>query len=136
MRVDEFYPDQQAAVTTFGAPFVKRRELAEAFMRGYLRGVHDYNDALKDGHIAGKDAEEMIAIIAKYSGFKDVSLLRNVVPAACHPDGLPNMAGLQTDLSFIQGLGLVEKKLTVDQVVDLSFLKAAQAKVGMYSRKG
>ena len=136
MRVDEFYPDQQAAVTTFGAPFVKRRELGEAFMRGYLRGVHDYNDALKDGRIAGKDAGEVISIIAKYSGFKDENILRNVVPAACHADGMPNMQGLQTDLSFIQGLGLVDKKLTVDQVVDLSFLKAAQQKVGMYSRKG
>jgi NitT/TauT family transport system substrate-binding protein len=98
--------------------------------------VHDYNDALKDGRIAGKDAGEVVSIIAKYSGFKDENILRNVVPAACHPDGMPNMAGLQTDLSFIQGLGLVEKKLTVEQVVDLSFLKNAQQKVGMYSRKG
>jgi NitT/TauT family transport system substrate-binding protein len=136
LRVDEFYPDQQAAVTTFGAPFVKRREIAEAFMRGYLRGVHVYNDSLKDGRIAGKDASEMISIIAKYSGVKDETLLRNVVPAACHADAMPNLEGLQTDLRFIQGLGLVDKKLTVDQVVDLSFLKAAQQKVGMYSRKG
>jgi NitT/TauT family transport system substrate-binding protein len=136
MTVDQFYPDQQAAVTTFGAPFVKKREQAEAFMRGYLRGVHDYNDSLKDGRIAGRDADDVIGIISKYSGFKDVGILKNVVPAACHPDGLPNEAGLQKDLSFIQGMGLVDKKLTVAQVVDLSFLKAAQAKVGLYSRKG
>ena len=136
LRVDEFYPNQQAAVTTFGAAFLKRRDVAEAFMRGYLRGVHVYNDALKDGKIAGKDASEMISIIAKYSGVKDENLLRNVVPAACHPDAMPNMEGLQTDLRFIQGLGLVDKKLTVEQVVDLSFLKAAQLKIGMYSPKG
>lgn len=136
MTVDQFYPDQQAAVTTFGAPFLKKRELAEAFMRGYLRGVHDYNDSLKDGRIAGRAADEVIGIIAKYSGFKDVAILKTVTPAACHPDGLPNEEGLQKDLTFIQGLGLVDKKLTVAQVVDLSFLKAAQAKVGLYSRKG
>jgi len=136
MTIDEIYPNQQAAVTTYGAPFVKKTEAANAFMRAFLRAVHDYNDALKDGHIAGKDADEMIGIIAKYSGFKEEAILRKVIPAACDPNGEPNQEGMQRDLSFVQDLGLVQKHVTVASVVDLSFLKAAREKVGMYQRKG
>ena len=135
MTVDEFYPNQQAAVTTYGAPFGKKTEAAHAFMRGFLRAVHDYNDALKDGHIAGRNAEEIIGIIAKYSGFADLDVLRGVIPAACDPNGEPNQEGMQRDLTVVQDLGLVQKHVTVASVVDLSFLKAAREKVGMYQRK-
>jgi NitT/TauT family transport system substrate-binding protein len=134
MTIDEIYPNQQAAVTTFGALFVKKKEVAEAFMRAYLRALHVYNDALKGGRIAGKDADEVVGVIARYSGVKDKALLRNVIPSACDPDGMPNLEGLQRDLAFVQKLELVDKKLMADQVIDLSFLKAAQAKVGMYKR--
>jgi NitT/TauT family transport system substrate-binding protein len=134
MTVDQFYPNQQAAVTTYGAPFVKRKGEAEAFMRAYLRGVHDYNDALKDSRIAGKDADEIVKIIAKYSGFSNEAMLHNVVPSAVDPDGELNMEGLQRDLAFTQKLGLVQKELTVDKVIDLDFLKAARAQVGLYKR--
>jgi hypothetical protein len=47
---------------------------------------------------------------------------------------MPNLEGLQRDLAFVQKLDLVDKKLRAEQVIDLSFLKAAQAKVGMYKR--
>jgi hypothetical protein len=33
-------------------------------MKAYLQGARDYNDALKDGRIAGPDAEEVIDAIA------------------------------------------------------------------------
>ena len=136
VTLDAFYPNQQAAVTTYGAPFIKRRDVAEAFMRAYLRAVRTYNDGLAGGHYAGKIGEEIVSIIAKYSGFKDEAILRNVVPSACDPDGMPFVEGLQKDLAFVQGLGLVDKALRAEQVIDLSFLKAAQAKLGPYKRAG
>lgn len=135
VTVDAFYPDQQAAVTTYGATFLKRAEAANAFMRAFLRAVHDYNDSLKDGHFGGSAGEWVIETIAKYSGFNDLEILRGVIPAACDPDGEPNLEGMQRDLSFVQGLGLVAPQLTVVQAVDLSFLKAAREKVGLYRRK-
>jgi NitT/TauT family transport system substrate-binding protein len=36
-------------------------------MKAHLQGVRDYNDALKDGRIAGPNAEEVIDAIARYS---------------------------------------------------------------------
>ena len=58
----------------------------------------------------------------------------NVVPSACNPDGAPNVEGMQKDLSFVQSLGLVDRPVTVDSVLDLSFLKAALADLGPYKR--
>ena len=103
-------------------------------MRAFLRGARDYNDALKDGRIAGRKADEVVDIIAKYSMVKDTDLLRNVVPSACNPDGEPNVAGMQKDLAFVQSLGLVDKEVSVDKVLDLDFLKAALHDLGPYRR--
>ena len=63
-------------------------------MKAYLQGVRDYNDALKDGRIAGPNAEEIIDAIARYSVTKDRDLIRTVIPAALHPDGEVNVDGL------------------------------------------
>ena len=134
ITLDKIYPNQQAAVTTYGAEFLKKRDAAVAFMRAFLRGARDYNDALKDGRIAGKDVDNVVGIIAKYSMVKDTDLLRNVVPSACNPDGEPNVEGMQKDLSFVQSLGLAEKQATVAKVLDLSFLKAALIDLGPYKR--
>jgi hypothetical protein len=63
-------------------------------MRTCLQGVRDYNDALKDGRIAGPNAEEIVDAIARYSVTKDRDLIRTVIPAALHPDGEVNVDGL------------------------------------------
>jgi NitT/TauT family transport system substrate-binding protein len=97
--VDTFYPNQQAAVVTFGADLMKKREVATRFMNAFIRGARDYNDALVDGKLAGKGAEEVVEILAKHSKVKDKALLRAVVPSACDPDARPNVEGLQKDWS-------------------------------------
>src|SRR5262249_49721391 len=85
---DVTYPDQQTAVTFFSDHFISgRREVAQRFMRAYLRGVRMYNDALKDGRLAGPKANEVIAILVKYTTIKDESMFRRMVPSYCNPDG-------------------------------------------------
>ena len=49
----------------------KRPEAGRPFIKACLQGVRDYNDALKDGRIAGPNAEEVVASIARYSVTKD-----------------------------------------------------------------
>ena len=134
MALGDIYPNQQAAATVFGAGFLKKPEAAKSFMVAFLRGARDYNDALKDGRFAGKNVDQVLGFIAKYSNTKDIELLRGVVPSACHPDGEPNREGLQKDLAFVQSLGLVKPHVTIDQVLDLRFQKAALAEVGPYKR--
>ena len=131
---DVTYPDQQTAVTFFSDHFIGgRRDVAERFMRAYLRGVRMYNDALKDGRLAGPKADEVIAILVKHTTIKDEGMFRRMVPSYCNPDGEVNVASLRKDLDFFRELGLIEKKdVSVDGVVDVSFAKAAVAKLGPY----
>jgi NitT/TauT family transport system substrate-binding protein len=131
---DVIYPGQQTAVTFFSDRFIKdRRELAERFMLGYLRGVRVYVDALKEGRLAGPNASEVIAILTRYTPIKDAGLFRRMVPSWVDPNGEVSIAGLKKDLDFFRDLGLIERKdSTVDAVVDGSFAKAAVAKLGPY----
>jgi NitT/TauT family transport system substrate-binding protein len=131
---DVTYPDQQTAVVFYSERFAKsRRELAERFMRAYLRGIRLYNDALKDGHLAGPAADEIIPVLTKYTTIKDAAMLRRIIPSAVNPNGEVNLAGLRHDLAFFRELGLIESKdVSTDGAVDGSFVKAAVEKLGPY----
>jgi NitT/TauT family transport system substrate-binding protein len=128
---DVIYPDQQTAVMFFSDDFIKnRRELGERFMRAYIRAARVYNDALQDGRIAGRGAEEVIGVLVKYTGIKDAGVFRRLVPNWVNPDGEVNMSSLKKDLAFFRELGLIEKKdITVERVVDNSFAQAGVAKL-------
>jgi NitT/TauT family transport system substrate-binding protein len=135
--VGSFYPNQQAAVVCYGAQFAtKRPDVGRRFMKAYLQGVRDYNDALANGRIAGPNADEIVDCIARYSVTKDRDLIKSVIPAALHPDGELNVEGLAKDLAFVKSLGLVKGGLSVADVVDMSFAKAAVAELGPYRRRG
>ena len=130
---DETYPDQQTAVVFYSGNFASRRDVAERFMRAYVRGIRVYNDALKDGHFAGPKADQVIPVLIKYTPIKDAALYRRIVPSAVNPDGHVNMTGLRLDLAFFRELGLIESRdITVERVVDRSFVQAALEKLGPY----
>jgi NitT/TauT family transport system substrate-binding protein len=131
---DVTYPDQQTAVVFYSERFIKNRhDVAERFMRAYLRGVRLYNDALKDGRLAGPSAGQIIPILTKYTSTKDEAMFRRIIPSAVNPDGGVNLTGLKRDLTFFRELGLIESKdVSADGVVDASFVKAAVEKLGPY----
>ena len=133
---DVTYPNQQTAVTFYSDLFIKgRRGVAERFMRAYIRGVRLYNDALKDGRLAGPKADEVIAILVKHTTIKDAGMFRRMIPSYVDPDGEVNVTSLEKDLDFFRELGLIEKKdVSVEGVVDASFAKAAVARLGPYRR--
>jgi NitT/TauT family transport system substrate-binding protein len=131
---DVTYPDQQTAVVFYSERFIaSRRDVAERFMRAYIRGVRLYNDALKDGRLAGPKADLIIPILTKYTTTKDEAMFRRIIPSAVNPNGEVNIAGLKRDLEFFRGLGLIESKdVSADGVVDGSFVKAAITQLGPY----
>jgi NitT/TauT family transport system substrate-binding protein len=131
---DVTYPDQQTAVVFYSERFINNRhDVAERFMRGYIRAIRLYNDALKDGRLAGPTAGQIIPILTKYTSTKDEAMFRRIIPSAVNPNGDVNLAGLKHDLAFFRELGLIESKdVSADGVVDGSFVKAAVAKLGPY----
>src|SRR5215472_14246136 len=132
---DEIYPDQQTAVVIYSEDFARKRpELALKFMRAYIKAVREYNDALKDGKIAGPNADEVIAILTEYTFIKDPKIHRQITPAAIDPDGRMSLAGLRNDLQFFKERKLIEDpSITVDRIIDTSFVTQAVNELGPYA---
>ena len=77
-------------------------------MRAYLRAVREYTNALKDGKIAGPNADEMVAILTQYTYIKNPEIQRKITPAAIDPDGHVNLRGMRNDLAFYRGTPAVQ----------------------------
>jgi NitT/TauT family transport system substrate-binding protein len=130
---DVTYPGQQTAVVLYSGDFIKNQpEIGRKFMRAYIRGVRDYNDGLKNGKIAGKNAEEVLAILTEYTEIKDKNLYRAIVPNASNPEGRVNVESLKKDFDFFKSQKLISGTATVDQVVDNSFVDATVRELGPY----
>ena len=133
--VDEFFPNHQTAVTFYGEAFVaKKPEQAKKFMQALLRGFRFYADALKGGHLAGPNAEEAIAILTEYSVIKDPAIYRAITSHAVDPDGGVDMASLVKDWQFFKDTGQIDGSVTVQKVVDMSFVQQAVQALGPYKR--
>jgi NitT/TauT family transport system substrate-binding protein len=132
---DTIYPGQQTAVVLFSDTFIKQRDIAQKFMNAYIRALRDYNDALKDGRLAGSGADEIIAILNEYTRIKDPAVYRAMTPFAANPDGHVNKVTMQNDYDFYKSRSLISGRVTVDQVIDHSFADAAVSKLGSYQAK-
>ncbi len=133
--VDSFYPDQQQLVLIYGAKFMQeRKDVAQRFMKAYIRGVRAYMDGLKDGKIAGPNADEVIATIVKYTRNKDAKLLRQIAPVVVDGDGKVNLASMKKDWEFLKGRDLVKATTTPEELLDMSFVEAAVKELGPYKK--
>lgn len=136
MSGDVAYPNQQVAVILYGGKFIKEQpEIGRKFMKAYIRGVRDYNDALKTGRLAGPSANEIIKILTEYTTIKDPKVYASITPNGCNPDGKLNEESLKKDLDFFRERGLIEGKVVVEQVIDHSFVAAAIKELGTYKPK-
>ena len=134
---DEFYPNHQVAVVLYGGVFIKDNpETAKKFMRAYLRGVRDYNDALKGAKLAGPKGDEIAAILSEYTAVKDPNVYKSIVAQGTNPDGKVNEESLKKDFQFYKEQGLIEGNVNVAQALDNSFVEAALKHLGHYARAG
>ncbi len=135
--MDDLFPNHQTAVLIYSDAFAKQnRDAALKFMRAYIRGVRFYNDALKDGRIAGPNADEIIDTLVERTDVKDAALQRAMRPAADNPDGGVDEASLATDLAFFKELNLVQPAtVEVKDVVDNSFVDEVVKALGPYKPK-
>lgn len=133
---DQVFPNQQVAVILYGGRFIKDHpDEGRKFMKAYLRGVRDYNDALVNGRIAGPHADDIIRILTTDTLIKDPAVYKAIVPNGCNPDGKVNVESLKKDLQFFRDRGLIQGDVTVEQVLDHSFVDAALKDLGPYHRK-
>jgi NitT/TauT family transport system substrate-binding protein len=133
---DEAYPGHQIAVNFFSGKFATEKpEVARKFLKAFIRGVRDHNDALDaQGRFVGEKGEAIIKILNEYTPVKDPQFYRNFPLAYCNPDGTINVASLKTDYDVLKGEKLIEGDVQVEKVVDLSFLNAVLKELGPYKK--
>jgi NitT/TauT family transport system substrate-binding protein len=133
---DEVFPDYQTAVIFYSPKFTKDQpENAKKFMLALVKAMRLYNDALKDGHIAGANADEVIKILTEYSFIKDPAVHRAIVSQAVDPDGGLNLPSLQMAWRFFKDTKQIDGTVKVDDVVDLSYVHEAAKALGPYVKK-
>ena len=118
---------QVTTVFTSAKNATDARQLTSDFLSGYTKGVSDYNATMiaKAGGEAG--VTEMVELIHKY-----VYADRPIEKAApsiingtmrLNEGAAINMASLEDQLSWFQSENLVSRDITLDQVVDSSYVK-------------
>jgi NitT/TauT family transport system substrate-binding protein len=135
---DDIYPAQQTAVVLYSEIFAREKPaLALKFMRAYIRAVREYDRALKDGRLAGPNAEEVISVLTEFTFIKDAGTHRSITPAAIDPDGRMSLEGLRNDLVFFKEQKLIEDpNITVERILDTSFVEKAAQELGPYKPRG
>ncbi len=132
---DEVFPDYQTAVVFYSPKFMHDQpENAKKFMIAYVKAARYYNDALKAGHIAGPNADDVINILTKYSFIKDPAVHRAIVSQAIDPDGDVNMPSLEMAWKFFLDTKQIDGAVKVGDAVDLSYVHEAAKALGPYKK--
>ncbi len=132
---DTFYPNQQIAVLFFGSKFIAQRpEIGRRFMVAYVRGLRYYYEGLRDGHYYGANGQTVVSILAQYTPIKDPAIYADMIPAGVDPNGYLNVASMEKDRQLWAQLGELNGTITASQVVDLSFVDAANRTLGKFRR--
>jgi NitT/TauT family transport system substrate-binding protein len=134
---DEVFPGHQIAVIFYSGKFSKERpDAARRFMKAFIRGVRDHNDALDDkGMFVGDRGEGIIAILNEYTSVKDPAFYRSFPLAYCNPDGTLNVDSIQQDYAAFKTAGFITNDVDPAKAIDTSFLDWALKELGPYKKK-
>jgi len=126
----DIYPNYQAGALYFSPNMVKS-DLAIPYMRAFLKGARTYNDAFFK-KLPDARAIAVKALIA-HTPLKDASLYDKMSFQHVDPSGGINVQCLQDMQDFFVAAGEQQKAVDLNSVIDLSFVKAAAAKLPPYS---
>lgn len=127
----EVEPGRQQFAVLFSHRFWSERpDDARRYVHAYLRGSRVYYDAFDEGF--GKDA--VVSVLAQQTGYSSDAIGRDMVPAGVDPNGHVNADSIRYDLEWLKEQKLVTKPVTVEQIVDHSYVDAALADLGPYRR--
>ena len=126
-NVADYLPDYQVTTVFTSASNAKdERGLTENFLAGFSKGVADYTGAMIDKAGGDDGVNEMVDLIHKY-----VYVDRPREKAApsiingtmrLNKDASLNLASVKDQLSWFQSEGLVDKDITIDTLVDQSYV--------------
>ena len=133
---DQIYPNQQLAVVLYSEKLAKTKPaIAQRFTNAYVKAARVYNDALKDGKLAGSGSDEIIDLMIERTNFKEREVYKNITPQGVNPDCRVNSKGLRFDFEFYSVMGWVSKTQDPDAIIEDSFCAGALAKLGPYKAR-
>lgn len=127
-RVYDYVPNfQVTTVFTSAKNASKRRDLVKRFLTAFSKGVADYNAALVDKTAGPKAAEDMIKLIHKYvyvsRPYKKAAWLIRNGAMRINEGAKLDLGSVKDQLQWFQSKGWVPKTMTIDKLVDTSFVK-------------
>jgi NitT/TauT family transport system substrate-binding protein len=135
VTADDIFPGFQTAVIFFSPKFAQQKATANKFMIALVKAMRFYDDSLKGGHIAGPNADAVIDILVKYSFLKDPKVHRAIISQVVDPNGELNVPALQMAWQYFKDAGQIDGKVTVNDVIDLSYVHEAVKALGPYNKK-
>lgn len=105
----------------------ERRDLVKRFLTAFEQGVDTYNAALVRKTLPAAEVDAIVAMVHQYV-YSDQPIEKagpriKAGAMLVSPKGELNLASVQDQLSWFQSEGMVSKDLTLQQLVDASFVK-------------
>ncbi len=128
-NVSDYIPNYQVTtVFTSAKNAADERGQTESFLAGFSKGVDDYTAAMIDG-TASQD--EMVDLIHKYvyADREREKAARSIINGTMrlNKGAALNIASVQDQLSWFQSEGLVDADITLDTLVDSSYVETTGA---------
>ncbi|MCV6574741.1 MAG: ABC transporter substrate-binding protein [Cohaesibacter sp.] len=127
-KIADYIPDYQVTtVFTSAKNAADQKELVKKFLTAFSKGADDFNTALVDKTAGDQAAEDMVKLIHKYVYTsrpyeKAAPSIRNGA-MRINKGAKLNVTNVKDQLSWFQSEGLVSKDITIDMLVDDSFVE-------------
>jgi NitT/TauT family transport system substrate-binding protein len=126
---DEMVPGAQLATYAARKDFLaQHRDVAVRFAMAFLQGVKEFNAAAANPGAH----EDIVAILAKNTALNKPELIKAIAPhwSYINDDGIPNVDSIMQMQDFWASkyFAFVEKKVTKEQIFDLSIVRDAKAR--------
>jgi NitT/TauT family transport system substrate-binding protein len=135
--ISDVYPGASAYALLISPQFAEqRRDTANRFMVGYIRGQRDFYRAFIEKR-DDADREAILDILRKYTAFKDVKdtpLLLRAIGNTVDPDNNLRPEVWREAQEFFIRRGSVPTPVEIDRVLDSSYTDYALARLGRYAR--
>lgn len=128
-KVSDYIPDYQVTtVFTSTKNASSKKDLVKRFLLAFSKGADDFNAALVDKTAGDSAAEDMVKLIHKYvytsrSYAKAAPSIRNGA-MRINKNAKLNLSSVKDQLAWFQSENLVDKSITIDTLVDASFVES------------
>jgi NitT/TauT family transport system substrate-binding protein len=126
-KIADYIPNYQVTTVFTSAKIAAgKKDLARRFLKSFSQGADDFNAALVDKTAGAKAAEDMVKLIHKYvytsrPYAKAAPSIRNGA-MRINKNAKLNVTNVTDQLKWFQSEGLVSKAITIDTLVDKSFV--------------